>query len=122
MSSTGFHSGTSTLRRSAAVELAQALAARGVAVQAFDPAVRALPPELRGQLRLCASAAEALAGADLAVVATEWPEFRQLSAADFTGAMRRARVVDTGWFLAAALAAAPGLVYVAPGRATQEAS
>ncbi len=115
-----YRPGTSTLRRSAAVELARALAARGVAVQAFDPAVRALPPELSGQLRLCASAAEALGGADLAVVATEWPEFRQLDAADFVGAMRRARVVDTGWFLAGALAAAPGLVYVAPGRAAQE--
>jgi UDPglucose 6-dehydrogenase len=112
--------GTSTLRRSAAVELARALAARGVAVQAFDPAVRALPPELSGQVRLCDSPAEALAGADLAVLATEWPEFRQLGAADFTGAMRRARVVDTGWFLAAALAAAPGLDYVAPGRGPQE--
>ena len=116
-----YRPGTSTLRRSAAVELAQSLAARGVAVQAFDPAVRALPPELGGRLRLCASAAEALAGADLAVVATEWPEFQQLNAADFAGAMRRARVVDTGWFLAGALAAAPGLVYVAPGRAPQEA-
>ncbi len=112
-----YRPGTSTLRRSAAVELAQALAARGVAVQAFDPAVRALPPELSGKMRLCASAAEALGGADLAVLATEWPEFRQLAAVDFTGAMRRARVVDTGWFLAGALAAAPGLAYVAPGRA-----
>ncbi len=63
-----------------------------------------------GGRALCASrAAEALAGADLAVVATEWPEFRQLSAADFTGAMRRARVVDSaGWFLAATLATRPG--------------
>jgi UDPglucose 6-dehydrogenase len=116
-----YRPGTSTLRRSAAVELARALAARGVAVQAFDPAVRVLPPELSGQLRLCGSATEALGGADLAVVATEWPEFRQLDAADFAGAMRRARVVDAGWFLAGALAAAPGLVYVAPGRAAREA-
>ncbi len=117
-----YRPGTSTLRRSSAVELALALAGRGVAVRAFDPAVRALPPELEGTLRLCAGASEALAGADLAVVATEWPEFRQLAAADFTGAMRRARVVDTGWFLADALGAAPGLSYVAPGRGPQEAS
>ena len=39
--------GTDTLRRSAAVELALALRAEGASVAAFDPAVRALPDDLK---------------------------------------------------------------------------
>lgn len=112
-----YRPGTSTLRRSASVELAQALHARGVSVQAHDPAVSALPAELEPALHLCPSAEQALAGADLAVIATEWPEYRALPAEAFVKAMRRPCVVDQGWFLAASLADAAGLTYLAPGRA-----
>ena len=112
-----YRPGTSTLRRSASLELAQALAARGVSVQAHDPAVSMLPAELDGTLRLCASVEHALRGADLAVVATEWPEYRSLGAQLFLKAMRRPCVVDQGWFLAASLSGAAGLTYLAPGRA-----
>jgi UDPglucose 6-dehydrogenase len=112
--------GTSTLRRSSSLELAAALRGRGVAVRAHDPAVSALPAELQGSFTLCATAQEALRGADVAVVATEWPDYKQLGPDDFRGAMRRACVLDQGFFLAQALADAPGLVYVAPGRPAPE--
>jgi UDPglucose 6-dehydrogenase len=107
--------GTSTLRRSAALELCAALGVRGVVVSAHDPAVAALPPETPG-LRLCASPGEALAGADLAVIATAWPEFKGLSADAFLCVMRRAVVLDPAWFLADALAGDARLTYIAPGR------
>lgn len=108
--------GTDTLRRSLAVELCRWMHASGVTVRAHDPAVRGLPPELEGEIDLRPSVAEALAGADVAVVATEWPEFRSLRAEDFTSAMPRARVIDQNWFLAGALSSAPGMTYVATGR------
>ncbi len=108
--------GTDTLRRSAAVELCRWMHARGITVQAHDPAVPALPAELVGVIRLHASAAGALAGAHAAVVATEWPDFRRLAAGDFSAGMRHARVIDPNWFLAAGLASAPGILYVATGR------
>jgi UDPglucose 6-dehydrogenase len=107
--------GTSTLRRSASVELIEWLRGQGVAVRAHDPAIRARPAELPVGTALFASAAEALAGADVAVVATEWPEYRELRADDFL-AMRHPRVVDQSWFLAGTLAADPRVVYAAPGR------
>jgi UDPglucose 6-dehydrogenase len=108
--------GTSTLRRSASLELIDWLRGRGVAVRAHDPAIRERPVELAGGASLCGSAAEALAGADVAIVATEWPEYRALGADDFARGMRQPRVVDQGWFLAAALAADPRILYAAPGR------
>ncbi|HYV30635.1 MAG TPA: nucleotide sugar dehydrogenase, partial [Candidatus Binatia bacterium] len=67
---------TDTLRRSAAVELCRKLLEAGAMVNAFDPAIRELPPELSG-VRLAANLAAALAGVDAAVLCTEWPQFRQ---------------------------------------------
>lgn len=108
--------GTDTLRRSASVELCNWLRDRGIAVQAHDPAIRALPAELRETVALRATVDEALEGADLAVVATEWPEYRALPAAGFAERMRRPRVVDQTWFLAEALAREPRVEYFAPGK------
>jgi UDPglucose 6-dehydrogenase len=106
--------GTSTLRRSTAVELCEWLVGQGVRVRAFDPAVPALPAELAA-VELAADARAALAGADLAVIATEWPEFRALAAEDFL-AMRRPAVIDQNWFLAGALAGDRRIAYTATGR------
>jgi UDPglucose 6-dehydrogenase len=66
--------GTDTLRRSASIELCRWLAAGGARVRAHDPVVKALPDPSLGTL--CDTAAEALREADVLVVATEWPEYR----------------------------------------------
>jgi UDPglucose 6-dehydrogenase len=108
--------GTNTLRRSASLELIDWLGGRGVSVRVHDPAIKERPAELAAAATLCASPHEALAGADVAIVATEWPDYRQLQADDFAGAMRHARVIDQGWFLHAALAGDPRITYAAPGR------
>lgn len=93
--------GTDTLRRSAAVELVRALLTSGATVRVFDPAVRpaALPAEWGAAVRVCGSVAEAVTGAEAAVVATEWPEVR---AADWPGLlprMKRPLILDANRFL-----------------------
>jgi UDPglucose 6-dehydrogenase len=108
--------GTDTLRRSLSVELSQWMSGRGIRVHAHDPAVKQLPDDLKQGITVCPSAREALAGADLAVVATEWPDYRGLKADDFADTMRRPRVIDQNWFLAAALGNDPRVTYVATGR------
>jgi UDPglucose 6-dehydrogenase len=86
--------GTDTLRRSASVELCRALIAAGATVQANDPMVSTLPPELNGA-RLCATAVDALRDADALVVATEWPQFRDVTVP------RGTAVIDSNRFLGA---------------------
>ncbi len=108
--------GTSTLRRSASVELCRQLRDQAVRVRAHDPAVATLPEDLTGLLELCPTAGAALQGADVAVVATEWPEYRGLCADDVVARMRRPCVIDPTHFLAAAFAGDPRLTYVATGR------
>jgi len=109
--------GTSTLRRSAAVELCNRLNQQGVRIQAHDPAVRALPEELRKALVLCPSAQEALAGADVAVVATEWPDYKALRAQHVVELMRHPQVIDQNHYLAEFLAGDPRITYIATGKA-----
>jgi UDPglucose 6-dehydrogenase len=108
--------GTSTLRRSSAIELCRWLRDQGVCVKGHDPAIGALPPDLDGVLQLCDSPAAVLAGADVAVIATEWPEFKRLSADLFVQAMRRPRVIDQNHFLAAVLAKDARVDYQATGQ------
>jgi UDPglucose 6-dehydrogenase len=103
-----------TRARSSAAALCAWLRERDVGVRAHDPASGA-EPGLPAGVTLCDSARGALRGADLAVVATEWPEYRALAADDFVSAMRRPRVVDAGGFLAG-LASDPRVLYLSPGR------
>jgi len=108
--------GTDTLRRSTSVELCQWMSQQGYWVKAHDPAVRELPQELRPAIALTADPGEALWGADLAVVATEWPDYRKLSGEDFVSRMRRPAVIDPNWFLVGTLGGERRIHYVTTGR------
>jgi UDPglucose 6-dehydrogenase len=108
--------GTSTLRRSASLELCQQLHACGLRVQVHDPAVRVLPGEFRHLGVPCGCAREALAGADAAVFATPWPEYRDLKSDTILEVMRQPQVIDPNHFLADLLASDPRITYLAPGQ------
>ena len=109
--------GTDTLRRSGAVELAAKLLAAGVTVRCYDPVVSKLPPELAGA-SVCPSLEAALADADAAVVATEWPQIKAGDWATLVATMRRGVVVDANGFLDLRAASIPGLQYFAVGTPT----
>jgi UDPglucose 6-dehydrogenase len=107
--------GTNTLRASTAVALARDLRAAGVDVVAFDPAIAPDDPRLAGIAQVVGSVPEALAEADVAVVATAWPAFREIDVAAFAR-MRHPVIIDPARYLEDRLAAAPGLRYVGFGR------
>ncbi|MBV9124695.1 MAG: nucleotide sugar dehydrogenase [Planctomycetes bacterium] len=108
--------GTSTLRRSEALQLCGQLTRWGVRVRAHDPAVQALPEDTQSGVELCATAEEALLGADVAVLATAWPDYRRLRADDLVRWMRRAQLIDPNHFLDHQVGADPRVTYVATGR------
>jgi UDPglucose 6-dehydrogenase len=95
--------GTDAIGRSAAIDLLRVLAGEAAEISAYDPAVRTLPAEFGGRLKLAADARAALAGAAAAVVATEWPEFRDLSPDDFALTMAGRLIIDPGRFLQPAI-------------------
>jgi UDPglucose 6-dehydrogenase len=106
--------GTDTLRRSLAVELCDWLIGQGVAVQVHDPAVRELPPAWSGKVRRADSALGALEGAHALVVATEWPQYKDLSAEAIASTAPGLAILDANRFLGR-LAADTRLRYVAVG-------
>ena len=110
--------GTNTLRRSGAVELAAKLLAAGVRVRCYDPVVPSLPPELAGA-DWCASLEEAVAGADAAVVATEWPQIKEADWSKLVPAMRRGVVVDANGFLGLRPEQVSSVEYFAVGTPTR---
>jgi UDPglucose 6-dehydrogenase len=107
--------GTSTLRRSSAVSLCRWLVERGAAVQAFDPAAQDTDGTLPASLTRTPSARDAVRGARVAVIATPWPEFRELTPDDLASTMLEPVVIDEGWSLSR-LAGDPRITYLAPGR------
>jgi UDPglucose 6-dehydrogenase len=109
--------GTDTLRRSAAVELCLWLSRQGAEVRAHDPAVTRLPDDLRDKICLAASPTDLLTGLDAVVVATEWPEYQQITADQVVEGMKRPLVVDPNRFLHASLGADPRVSYDAVGMA-----
>jgi UDPglucose 6-dehydrogenase len=108
--------GTDTLRRSAAVELCQQLADLGIRLVAHDPLVHELPRELQSIIELRQNDQDAIKGADVAVIAKESSQLRNIAADDWVRLMRHPRVVDPNWFLSQMLASDPRITYIATGR------
>ena len=67
--------GTSDVRDSPALRLAVRLAERGACPTVYDPEALEAARRLHPELVYASSLAQALAGADLVVIATEWPQF-----------------------------------------------
>lgn len=85
--------GTTTLRRSHALELARALAVAGARVHGFDPGVPPGTPGA-GPVRVCGDAGAAVRDADAVVVATPWPQFRSLDWAALAGPAPGRALID----------------------------
>ena len=107
--------GTDTLRGSHAVALCGQLVAAGASVLAHDPAIAVLPNNL--QCQLSASALDAARDADAIVVATEWPEYRQIGADAVMSHVGRPRVsvIDANRFLKDTLGADSRIQYLTVG-------
>lgn len=83
-----FKAGTDDVRESPALRIAALLQEEGAEVIAYDPEATS---ELVGN---AATALDAVQGADVLLVSTEWPEFTTVDLAEVSRRMRGHRVVD----------------------------
>jgi UDPglucose 6-dehydrogenase len=113
-----FKPGTDDIRDSPALALAAELRDRGATVVGCDP--KAANPVARqaAWLTICAGPMEAATGADAVVLATEWPEYVTLSAAELASAMKGDLLFDARNALEPAPVRAAGLRYVGVGRSS----
>lgn len=107
--------GTNSLRRSASIELCRQLAEAGAVVVAHDPEAESLPPDLVTTVERATTVQAALEKAEAAVIATEWPEYRDLAPATLLSAMSRPLILDQGRFLGDRLARDTRFQYVTVG-------
>lgn len=108
---------TDDMRESPALPLIEGLIARGGTVQAYDPqAMATARPLLPESVRLTATAAEAIQGADILVLVTEWNEFRALTPKRLQELMRGRVVVDLRNVYEPEPLRAAGFTYVGIGR------
>jgi UDPglucose 6-dehydrogenase len=105
-----FKAGTDDVRESPSSRIAALLQKEGAQVTAYDPEAR--DPNLRH----ADSALEAVDGADVLLVATEWQEFARVDLEQVAARMRGHRVVDARNLLDPRQVRAAGLDYSGLGR------
>lgn len=111
-----YKAGTDAIRRSVAIEVIEELIGEGAVVTVFDPKVTTLPEPLNSAVTIAASADEVFASSEAVVLATEWPEFRELDFASLIPAMKRRLLIDQNAFAGKQLADMPGLDYIVAGK------
>jgi len=102
-----FKAGTDDVRESPAADLALRLTGAGAAVRAYDPRASLSMPGME----LVPDPLAAADGADVLLVATEWPRFRQVDLIAVKEVMRGSVVVDARNHLDAEAVRAAGLSY-----------
>lgn len=107
--------GTDTLRRSLAVEWCNWLIEQDASVRVHDPVVKELPKSWNGRVQRFDDALGALARAQVLLIGTEWPEYREISRDLVAEAAPGLKVIDPNRFLSSSLGTATALRYIAVG-------
>lgn len=90
-----FKARTDDVRRAPSLKIMEDLFLNGAKVRAFDPVASKNAIEAcRVPFESCASALEAIDGADALLIVTEWPEFRTMNWATIKSRMNQAIVFD----------------------------
>jgi UDPglucose 6-dehydrogenase len=112
-----FKPNTDDLREAPSLVLASRLLAEGATVRAWDPVAMPEAAKLLSGVELCDSYVDAVAGADAAVIVTEWEQLKDLASPEIRAAMRNPLIVDGRNMLDPETARAAGFAYEGIGRA-----
>jgi len=110
-----FKPNTDDLREAPSLVLASRLLAEGADVRAWDPVADAR--HLLQGVTFCDSVLDVVAGADAAVIVTEWDELRSLASEEVRQAMNRPVIIDGRNLLDPEAAREMGFTYEGIGRA-----
>ena len=91
--------GTNTLRRSLSVELCNWLQEQGAEIAVHDPSKCELPDNWLGEVVRSKTPLGALEGACALVIATQWPEYREINVSDVENIAGQLAVFDSNRFL-----------------------
>ena len=111
-----YKAGTSTLRRSAAIEIIKDLVGGNATVKAYDP--KASPEEVRRHrgFEYCVDPYTAARNSDALIILTEWPEFRDIDFEKIKSVMKKPVLIDGKNLLDGNLLIKQGFIYSGIGR------
>ncbi|AKM06427.1 UDP-glucose dehydrogenase family protein [Pelagerythrobacter marensis] len=111
-----FKPNTDDMRDSPAIAIGQALADAGVEVAGYDPEGMEQAAPLMPNVRMCASAYDAIEGADAVAIVTEWDAFRALDFARVKALANAPVLVDLRNIYKPDDMRAAGFTYISVGR------
>jgi UDPglucose 6-dehydrogenase len=85
---------TDDIREAPAISIVRGLLDRGASIRAYDPAAMAEAGRQVPEMDLCKDVYEALTGADVMVIVTEWNEFRMIDLQRAKEIMSEPKMVD----------------------------
>jgi UDPglucose 6-dehydrogenase len=89
-----YKAGTDDLRNSPAIELTNCLKENGAEIVAYDPRGMPSVPKYFDRLELAESATDAAKGADAIIIATEWPEFKEINFRELKNLLKTPVIID----------------------------
>jgi UDPglucose 6-dehydrogenase len=111
-----FKPNTDDMREASSLVLSARLRGEGATVTAYDPVAEKRARELLHDVEFAGSAEEALAGADAAILVTEWAEFAELDWEALAARMNTPLIVDGRNFLDPVVLREAGFAYEGIGR------
>jgi UDPglucose 6-dehydrogenase len=113
-----FKPGSDDIRDSPSLAVCARLAEAGAIVTAHDPVAVAKAARVHPELRYAASITEAVAGADVVLHLTEWPDYRSIDPAALKSVVARPVLVDARCTLDTATWTDAGWTVRSPGRSS----
>jgi UDPglucose 6-dehydrogenase len=89
-----YKAGTSSLRRSTALDIIGRLVFGGASVKAYDPRADIAEVRTHREFEFCLDAYQAAKNSDALVIATDWPEFRELDFDLIKTMMKQPVIID----------------------------
>lgn len=111
-----YKAGTSTLRRSASLEIISDLTDSGTKVKAYDPKADLREVQIHSEFEFCSDPYAVASGSDALIFVTDWPEFRELDFSRVKSLMKKPVVIDAQNMLDAERMIKMGFVYLGVGR------
>ena len=108
--------GTSTLRRSAALEIIKELTDNGATIKAYDPKADLAELKEHSSFDFLTDANAVAKDADALVIISEWPEFKQLDFSQLKTLMKKPVLIDTKNMLDGRRLTDLGFLYSGVGR------
>ena len=111
--------GTSTIRRSASIDIIKELVNKGVVIRAYDPKASFSKEDIGTDFDRCKSAEEVAESSNAILILTGWPEFRNIDFGKLKHKMLNPVIIDALNLMDADRMADYGFMYFGIGRGKQ---